>query len=47
MSPGSVFILFHFCTGGPGGCPGKVPEKLISVFIITARPILAAKKEAG
>jgi len=32
-SPGSVFILFHFCTGGPGGCPGKMPEKLISVFI--------------
>ncbi len=43
-SSGSVFILFYFCTGGPGGCPGKIPEKLISVFIITAPLTEAAKK---
>jgi len=32
---------------GPGGCPGKMPEKLTSVFIITARLNEAAEKEAG
>jgi len=36
-SPGSVFILFLFCTVGPGGSPEKMPENLISVFIITAQ----------
>ena len=28
----------------PGGCPGKIPEKLISVFILTTLPTEAAKK---
>ena len=32
---------------GSGGCPGKMPEKLISVFILTALPTEAAKEEAG
>jgi hypothetical protein len=45
--PALFLILFHFCTGGPGGCPEKMPEKLTSAFIITARLTEAAKKEAG
>jgi len=39
--------LFRFYTGGPGKCPGKMPEKLTSIFIITAPLTEAAKKEAG
>jgi hypothetical protein len=31
----------------PGECPGKMSEKLTSVFIITAPLTEAAKEEAG
>jgi len=46
LSPALSLVLFQCYSSGPGGWAAAVPEKLTSVFIITAQG-RSSKKEAG